>query len=211
MRKHAAPAGVSLRGLVKSFPSGKGTVQAVRGVDLDIARGESVALLGPNGAGKSTTLDMLLGLDRPGRAARSSVFGRSPSEAVADGGIGAMLQTGAVLRDLTVRELLAMMASLYPAPLPVAEVLRLAGDHRHRRPPRPTKLSGGQTQRVRFAVALVSEPRPARARRADGRDGRRGPAGLLGDDAQLRDLRGGPSSSRRTTSRRPTPTPTASC
>ena len=156
MRKHAAPAGVSLRGLVKSFPSGKGTVQAVRGVDLDIARGESVALLGPNGAGKSTTLDMLLGLTTPD-AGTVELFGRSPQEAIADGGIGAMLQSGAVLRDLTVRELITMMASLYPAPLPVAEVLRMAAitDIAGR----PTaKLSGGQTQRVRFALALVTNP-----------------------------------------------------
>ncbi|HUR73499.1 MAG TPA: ABC transporter ATP-binding protein [Sporichthya sp.] len=156
MRKHAAPPGVSLSGLVKSFPSGKDTVLAVRGVDLEIARGETVALLGPNGAGKSTTLDMLLGLTVPD-AGTVELFGRTPQEAVARGAIGAMLQTGAVLRDLTVRELVAMMGSLYPDPLTVGEVLDVAAitDIADR----PTaKLSGGQTQRVRFAVALVSDP-----------------------------------------------------
>ena len=68
-----------------------------------------------------------------------------------------MLQTGALIRDLTVRELVAMMASLYPAPLRVDEVLELTGigDIADRR---TQKLSGGQTQRVRFAVALVSNP-----------------------------------------------------
>jgi ABC-2 type transport system ATP-binding protein len=115
-----------------------------------------VALLGPNGAGKSTTIDMLLGLLVPDDGS-VSVFGRSPSQAVARGLVGAMLQTGALIRDLSVRELVTMMASLYPAPLAVDEVLDLTGvgtiaDQR------TNKLSGGQTQRVRFAVALISNP-----------------------------------------------------
>ena len=68
-----------------------------------------------------------------------------------------MLQTGAVLRDLTVRELIDMMGSLYPNPLSVAETMDLANvtDIADRK---TNKLSGGQTQRVRFAVALVSNP-----------------------------------------------------
>jgi ABC-2 type transport system ATP-binding protein len=115
-----------------------------------------VALLGPNGAGKSTTIDMLLGLLDPDAGA-VSVFGRSPSDAVAAGTVGAMLQTGSLIRDLTVRELVAMMASLYPAPLGVEEVLELAGVAEYAAQ-RTQKLSGGQTQRVRSAVALVSDP-----------------------------------------------------
>jgi ABC-2 type transport system ATP-binding protein len=69
-----------------------------------------------------------------------------------------MLQTGAVIRDLSVRELVVMMASLYPEPLDVDEVLELTGisDISQQR---TQKLSGGQTQRVRFAVALVSNPK----------------------------------------------------
>ena len=82
-------------------------------MDVRIAAGETVALLGPNGAGKSTTIDMLLGLLEPD-AGTVSVFGRPPSEAIAQGAVGAMLQTGALIRDLSVRELVAMMASLYP-------------------------------------------------------------------------------------------------
>jgi ABC-2 type transport system ATP-binding protein len=85
------------------------------------------------------------------------VFGGPPQGAVVAGRIGAMLQGGGVLRDLTVRELLAMMAALYPAPLDVDETLRLArlselADRRTQR------LSGGETQLLRFAVALVSNP-----------------------------------------------------
>ncbi|HEV7528413.1 MAG TPA: ABC transporter ATP-binding protein [Solirubrobacteraceae bacterium] len=147
---------IRLRGLVKTFRGPQGPIEAVRGVDFDISAGETVALLGPNGAGKSTTIDMLLGLLAPD-AGSVSVFGRSPSEAVAAGAVGGMLQTGSLIRDLSVRELVAMMASLYPAPLGVDEVLELTGAGAFASQ-RTQKLSDGQTQRVRSAVALVSDP-----------------------------------------------------
>jgi ABC-2 type transport system ATP-binding protein len=147
---------IRLQGLVKSFKGPHGPIEAVRGVDIEIAIGETVALLGPNGAGKSTTIDMLLGLLEPDAGA-VSVFGRSPSDAVAAGAVGAMLQTGSLIRDLTVRELVSMMAALYPDPLGVAEVLELTGTGEFANQ-RTQKLSGGQTQRVRAAVALVSNP-----------------------------------------------------
>jgi ABC-2 type transport system ATP-binding protein len=147
---------IALSGLVKSFAGPSGPIRAVRGIDVSIATGETVALLGPNGAGKSTTIDMLLGLLEPD-AGTVSVFGRPPREAVADGAVGAMLQTGALIRDLSVRELVAMMASLYPAPMDVDEVLELTGVSEIAAQ-RTQKLSGGQSQRVRFAVALVSNP-----------------------------------------------------
>jgi ABC-2 type transport system ATP-binding protein len=148
--------GIRLEGLSKTFRTPQGPVPAVDGIDLEIAPGETVALLGPNGAGKSTTLEMLLGLTRPD-AGTVSVFGQSPERAVDTGGVGAMLQTGSLIRDLSVRELVAMIASLYRHPLPVDEALDLAGIG-----PlagrRTQKLSGGETQRVRFAVAIVADP-----------------------------------------------------
>ncbi len=152
----AGTGGIALAGLSKTFRTPDGPVHAVRGVDISIAPGETVALLGPNGAGKSTTIDMLLGL-LPPDAGTVTLFGRSPRAAVDAGAIGAMLQTGQVLRDLSVRELIDMMGSLYPNPLPVDETLALAkiSDIAQRK---THKLSGGQTQRVRFAVALVSNP-----------------------------------------------------
>jgi ABC-2 type transport system ATP-binding protein len=121
-----------------------------------VRAGETVALLGPNGAGKSTTVDLLLGLQEPDDGS-VDLFGGPPQRAVAAGRIGAMLQGGGVLRDLTVRELLAMMAALFPRPLPVDETLELAqlGALAERRTER---LSGGETQRLRFGVALVSDP-----------------------------------------------------
>ncbi|HLJ08246.1 MAG TPA: ABC transporter ATP-binding protein, partial [Acidimicrobiia bacterium] len=144
--------GVRLKGLTKSF----GAVKAVAGIDLDIAAGETVALLGPNGAGKSTTIEMALGL-LPADAGTVEIYGMPPAEAIRVGAIGAMLQTGQLLRDLMVRELLEMMASFYPNPLGVDEVMALTGvaDIADRR---TEKLSGGQTQRVRAAIALISRP-----------------------------------------------------
>jgi ABC-2 type transport system ATP-binding protein len=148
--------GIELTGLVKTFRSARGPVHAVRGIDISIAPGETVALLGPNGAGKSTTIDMLLGL-LPPDAGAVSVFGMTASQAISRGAIGAMLQTGGVIQYLSVRELITMVASLYPHPLGVDEVIALTriGDLADRK---TTKLSGGQTQRLRFAIGLVSNP-----------------------------------------------------
>ncbi len=148
--------GIRLAGLVKTYATPTGPVRAVRGIDVSIPAGETVALLGPNGAGKSTTIDMLLGLLKPD-AGTISIFGDAPGNAIAAGKVGAMLQAGAVLRELTVRELIGMMASLFPTPMDIDRVLDLASI-REIASRRTEKLSGGQTQRVRFAVALVSDP-----------------------------------------------------
>jgi ABC-2 type transport system ATP-binding protein len=146
------PAGIKATGLSKSY----GRVRAVRGVDLAISPGETVALLGPNGAGKTTTIDMVLGLTRPDRG-RVSVFGVPPAAAVRAGWVGGMLQTGSPLDHLRVAELLALTASYYPRPRPIDEVLRLTGTAEFARQ-WTTKLSGGQAQRVRFAAAIVGDP-----------------------------------------------------
>jgi ABC-2 type transport system ATP-binding protein len=148
--------GILLEGLTKSFRSPEGPVHAVRGIDVSIQRGETVALLGPNGAGKSTTIDMLLGLAPPD-AGSVSLFDRTPREAVTAGLVGAMLQSGSLVQYLTAREVITMMAAMYPNPLDVDDVIArtgiaaIAGR-------RTQKLSGGETQRVRFALALVSNP-----------------------------------------------------
>jgi ABC-2 type transport system ATP-binding protein len=149
---NAAGAGIVLSRLSKSY----GNVHAVRSVDLAIAPGETVAILGPNGAGKTTTIEMVLGLTRPD-SGTVTLFGKSPAQAVAAGAVGGMLQTGALVEYLSVRELVTMVASVYPRPLPVEQAMRLAGvtEFAGRR---TNNLSGGQTQRVRFAIALVSNP-----------------------------------------------------
>ncbi len=144
--------GIHLDRLSKSF----GSVRAVDDVSVTIMPGETVAILGPNGAGKSTTIDMMLGLTRPDTGS-VTLFGQEPARAIAAGAIGAMLQSGGLINDLSVRELIDLLASLYPHPLPVDEVLQITGitDIAARR---TQKLSGGQSQRVRFAAALVSNP-----------------------------------------------------
>ncbi|MEU9541499.1 ABC transporter ATP-binding protein [Streptomyces mirabilis] len=143
---------VSFTGAVKTF----GTVRAVDGVDLEIGRGETVALLGRNGAGKSTTISLLLGLNEPDEGT-VALFGGPPEAAVRAGRVGAMLQETRPVPRVTVRELVSFVAGRYPAPLPVADALELAGiaDLAGRRVDR---LSGGQAQRVRFAMALAGNP-----------------------------------------------------
>jgi len=141
-----------LSGLAKSY----GAVRAVRDVDLVIAPGETVALLGPNGAGKTTTIDMMIGLTKPD-SGTVSIFGSPPAAARQAGWVGAMLQTGSPLDHLRVREIVTLMASYYPHPLPVDDVLQMTGATEFARR-WTSKLSGGQAQRVRFAAALVGNP-----------------------------------------------------
>ena len=100
-----ATTSVELRSLQKTYRSPGGPVHAVRGIDIAVHPGETVALLGPNGAGKSTTIDMLLGLPPPDAATVSRLRRAARPRRSRPGAVGAMLQTGALIRDLTVREL----------------------------------------------------------------------------------------------------------
>lgn len=133
-----------------------GAVQALGGLDLGIAAGETLALLGRNGAGKSTTIALLLGLDRPDEG-EVELFGGVPEAAVRAGRVGAMLQEGQPVPRATVKELVSFVASTYPRPLPWREALELAGigELAERRADR---LSGGQAQRLRFALAVAGGP-----------------------------------------------------
>ena len=146
------PLAIDLRGLHKSF----GTVRAVDGIDLAIAPGEVVAFLGPNGAGKTTTIDMLLGLARPDSGS-VSVLGLDPNRAIAEGRVSAVMQSGGLLKDLTVGETVELTASFFRASRSVGEVLARAGiaDIADRK---VGKCSGGQQQRLRFALALLPDP-----------------------------------------------------
>src|SRR5664279_2056515 len=104
----AAPPAVSLRALTKDFCA----VHAVRGLDLDIHQGEIVAFLGPNGAGKTSTIDMILGLSQPSSGA-VEVLGLAPRQAISRGLVSAVMQSGGLLKDLTVAETVAYTASLF--------------------------------------------------------------------------------------------------
>jgi ABC-2 type transport system ATP-binding protein len=143
---------IEINAVTRSF----GTVKAVDAVSLRVGQGQTVALLGPNGAGKSTMIALLLGLLTPDAGA-VRLFGADPVVSTAAGRVGAMLQDGGLMRGVSIRELLRMLARQYPTPISVEQACRLAQleglEDRlvHR-------LSGGQTQRVRVAVALIGHP-----------------------------------------------------
>jgi ABC-2 type transport system ATP-binding protein len=147
-----SPLAVQLTGVSKNF----GHVRAVTNVSLQIASGEIVAILGPNGAGKTSTIDIILGLSEPS-SGQVSVLGLQPRQAISRGLISAVMQTGGLLKDLTVRETVEYMGSLYARSQPVNEVLSGAGitEIADRR---VGKCSGGEQQRLRFALALLSDP-----------------------------------------------------
>ncbi|WP_340376367.1 ABC transporter ATP-binding protein [Streptomyces sp. SS7] len=132
-----------------------GEVRAVDGLTLELHPGETVALLGPNGAGKSTTLDLLLGL-KQADGGRVSVFGTSPREAIVAGRVGAMLQSGGLMDEVTVGELVSLACALHPRPYKVSDVLARAGIGQIASR-KVDKLSGGQAQRVRFALATAGD------------------------------------------------------
>jgi len=146
------PVIASLTKVSKNF----GEVKALSQVDFGIRAGELVALLGPNGAGKTTAVKLLLGLAGP-TAGRVSIFGGNPVNAEARMRVGAMLQVARVPETLRVREHIDLFSSYYPAPLPLAETLAIAGleeikDRLF------GELSGGQRQRVLFALAICGDP-----------------------------------------------------
>ncbi|GAA3219935.1 ABC transporter ATP-binding protein [Streptomyces sp. XM83C] len=132
-----------------------GDVRAVDGLTLSLHPGQTVALLGPNGAGKSTTLDLLLGL-KQADSGTVRLFGGTPREAIVAGRVGAMLQSGGLMNEVTVEELVRLACDLHPRPYRVSDVLARAGitqiaDRK------VDKLSGGQAQRVRFALATAGD------------------------------------------------------
>ena len=133
-----------------------GAVTALDDVDIALRPGETLALLGPNGAGKTTATRALLGIIAPD-SGTATLFGKSPRSAVNRTRVGAMLQVSGVPATLTVREHVALFASYYPHPLPVAEALSIAG-LRGLENRLYGQLSGGQKQRVAFALAICGDP-----------------------------------------------------
>lgn len=153
MTNTASPPAVELRGVVKRF----GAVTAVDGLSLSLRPGEIVALLGPNGAGKTSTVDMLLGLSSPTEGS-VAVYGRKPREAVALGLVSAVMQTGGLLKDYTIEETVRLTAVLFGrGAADVERALDRAGITEIRKR-LVGRCSGGQQQRLRFAMALLPDP-----------------------------------------------------
>ncbi len=156
--EQARPVALSFRGVTHRY----GPRIALDHLDLEVPQGEVLALLGPNGAGKSTTISALLGLIRP-QEGRVEVLGSDPRQSVADGRVGAMLQSGSGIGlppGVRVEEALGLVRRLYPHPAPRDQIIERAdiGSLLRRRTDR---LSGGQAQRVRFAIAIAGDPEVA--------------------------------------------------
>jgi ABC-2 type transport system ATP-binding protein len=145
---------ISVSGLRKSY----GPLEAVRGVDFEIAEGEVFGLLGPNGAGKTTTVEILEGY-RPRDAGEVTVLGHDPERPGPEfrQRIGVVLQQSELWPSLTVREAHSTFAGYYARPRDVDEVVELVG-LTEKRDARIKSLSGGQKRRLDLGVALVGDP-----------------------------------------------------
>jgi len=145
---------IEVRGLRKRY----GELEAVRGIDFSVRRGEVFGLLGPNGAGKTTTVEILEGYRDRGDG-EVTVLGHDPQLRPRElrARVGIVLQSTGVYRHLTVRETLRHFAGLYPAPRGVEEVVELAG-LRGKEEARTRTLSGGQLRRLDLALALIGDP-----------------------------------------------------
>jgi ABC-2 type transport system ATP-binding protein len=145
---------ISVRGLKKNY----GDVQAVRGIDFDVARGEVFGLLGPNGAGKTTTVEILEGL-RPRSAGTVTVIGFDPENetmAVKDR-IGVSLQATKLPDKIQVEEAIELFAAFYSHSTDREKLMQRL-QLTEKRKAQYTTLSGGQKQRLAVALALVNEP-----------------------------------------------------
>jgi ABC-2 type transport system ATP-binding protein len=144
---------IRLRGLTKTY----GDHEAVRGIDLDVQRGEIFAFLGPNGAGKTTTVEILEGF-RQKSGGEVSVLDTNPWHAGSAwrDRIGIVLQDSSAEPGLTVRECLQLYAGYYRRPRPVGETLELV-DLTAQADERAGNLSGGQRRRLDVALALIGD------------------------------------------------------
>ncbi|MBB5079920.1 ABC transporter ATP-binding protein [Nonomuraea endophytica] len=145
---------VHVRGLAKRY----GALEAVRGIDLDIHRGETFALLGPNGAGKSTTIEILEGL-RKRDGGEVSVLGADPHRPTRAwrARVGIVPQTAGDVAEVSVREIVTHFARFYPAPADPDEVIDRVG-LAEKAKARVAKLSGGQRRRLDVALGLIGNP-----------------------------------------------------
>jgi ABC-2 type transport system ATP-binding protein len=133
-----------------------GTVEALKGVTLDIELGEVVAMLGPNGAGKTTSISLLLGLRKP-TSGRALLFGLSPNHLDARSRVGVMLQESGIPSMLKVREIIDLFRSYYPKPMDRDRSIAMAG-LQEKANSLVKELSGGQRQRLYFALAVCGDP-----------------------------------------------------
>jgi ABC-2 type transport system ATP-binding protein len=145
---------ISIKGLRMSY----GSTEAVRGIYLEVERGEVFAFLGPNGAGKTTTVEILEGYRRR-TGGEVTVLGEDPERAGREWRerIGIVLQSGRLDPYLTVRESLDLYAGYFRKPRPTEDVIALIGLE-GKADERASRLSGGQQRRLDVGMALVGDP-----------------------------------------------------
>jgi len=146
------PAAAQLIDATKKY----GSVEALKGVSIDIELGEVVAMLGPNGAGKTTSISLLLGLRKP-TSGKALLFGLKPDDLNARSRVGVMLQESGIPTVLKVRELVDLFRSYYPKPMARDRAIAMAGLE-EKAGSQVTELSGGQKQRLYFALAVCGDP-----------------------------------------------------
>ena len=134
-----------------------GTVEALRGVDLEVERGELVALLGPNGAGKTTAVNVLLGQRKPDKGT-ARLFGRNPTEPAARALIGVTPQQTAFPQNLKVLEVVGLVQAHYSQPSSGERLLERFGLAELGRRS-AGGLSGGQQRRLALALAFAGNPK----------------------------------------------------
>ena len=154
---------LEIRGIKKSFGTGDSRVNVLKGLDLDIEKGEFCVLLGPSGSGKSTLLNIIGGIDGADEGSitiegerledmtekKLSLYRRKH--------LGYIFQMYNLIPNLTVRENIEVGAYLSDHPLDVDELLHTLGLYEHQRK-LPNQLSGGQQQRTVIGRAIVKNP-----------------------------------------------------
>jgi len=160
---------IAVAGLCKRFETAEGTLEVLRGIDLEVRAGERIAIVGASGAGKSTFMHLLGGLDRPSagsiRFEGAEIFRYSSAQldAFRNRAVGFVFQFHQLLPEFTALENVMLPARI--GRLPVGEA-RQRAEHLlkavglgHRLTHKPGQLSGGEQQRVAIARALVMGPR----------------------------------------------------
>ena len=154
---------LEIRGIKKSFGTGDSRVNVLKGLDLDIEKGEFCVLLGPSGSGKSTLLNIIGGIDGADEGSitiegerledmtekKLSLYRRKH--------LGYIFQMYNLIPNLTVRETIEVGAYLSDHPLDVDELLHTLGLYEHQKK-LPNQLSGGQQQRTAIGRAIVKNP-----------------------------------------------------
>ena len=154
---------LEIRGIKKSFGTGDSRVNVLKGLDLNIEKGEFCVLLGPSGSGKSTLLNIIGGIDGEDEGSitiegerledmtekKLSLYRRKH--------LGYIFQMYNLIPNLTVRENIEVGAYLSEQPLDVNELLHTLGLYEHQRK-LPNQLSGGQQQRTAIGRAIVKNP-----------------------------------------------------